>query len=113
MSHMFSYHLLSETPVDLLALHQLNPQRYPFLLESVVAGHAHARFDILFAFPQQAIVLDAQYRLWIDGHKVSHDDFLDQLDKSWQQGRQPRQTVIDIPFRGGWFVYLGYELAAD
>jgi len=108
---MFSYHLLSKTPVDLLALHQLNPQRYPFLLESVAAGHGHARFDILFAFPQQAIVLDAQYGLWVDGRKASHGDFLDQLDMSWQQARQPRQAAIDIPFRGGWFVYLGYELA--
>jgi len=107
---MFSYHLLSKMPVDLLALHQFNPQRYPFLLESVAGGHAHARFDILFAFPQQVIVLDAQYVLWVDGRKANHDDFLDQLDMSWQQTRQARQAGVDAPFRGGWFVYLGYEL---
>jgi anthranilate synthase component 1 len=45
--------------IDLLALHRVNPQRYPYLLQSVAHGPlqngAHgadvARFDILFAFP--------------------------------------------------------------
>jgi len=36
---------------DLLALHERNPERYPFLLESV-AGHPQSgRYDLLFAFP--------------------------------------------------------------
>jgi hypothetical protein len=31
---------------DLLALHRLEPQRYPHLLESVARGTPHGRYDI-------------------------------------------------------------------
>ena len=40
---------------DLLRFHELNPQRYPHLLESVAHGEGEssvqARWDVLFAFP--------------------------------------------------------------
>src|SRR3546814_13747422 len=43
--------------VDLLALHRQHPRLFPFLLQSV-AGHPRSgRWDILFAFPQQALRL--------------------------------------------------------
>ena len=84
---------------DLLALHALNPARYPYLLESVVHGTPAARYDILFAFPDATL---------------EGGDFLTQLDCRWSAERQPRDTSASaLPFRGGWFVYLGYELAAQ
>ena len=44
---------------NLLDLHRINPQRYPFLLQSVAHGTAQARYDILFAFPQQSVSVQA------------------------------------------------------
>ncbi len=84
---------------DLLRLHTLNPQRYPYLLESVVHGTAQSRYDILFAFPGQSFTATGQ-------------DFLTQLDEQWQCGPKPG-GVANLPFSGGWFLYLGYELAAQ
>ena len=42
---------LVASDIDLSKLHQLNPQSYPFFLESVAKG-ALGEFDILFAYPQ-------------------------------------------------------------
>ena len=87
---------------NLLNLHRLNPQRYPFLLQSVAQGTAQARFDILFAFPQQRMTLNA-------GEPV---EFLAALDGEWRAA-QVDSARHEAPFHGGWFLYLGYELAAQ
>ena len=87
---------------NLLDLHRLNPQRYPFLLQSVAHGTAQARYDILFAFPQQHVTLSA-------GEPV---DFLATLDREWRAARV-EVANDEAPFHGGWFLYLGYELAAQ
>ena len=84
---------------DLLRLHTLNSQRYPYLLESVVHGAAQSRYDILFAFPGQSFEADGQ-------------EFLKQLDEQWRRERK-QNVVTDLPFVGGWFLYLGYELVAE
>jgi anthranilate synthase component 1 len=87
---------------ELLNLHRLNPQRYPFLLQSVAHGTAQARYDILFAFPQQSLSL----------HAGESADFLAALDHAWRAARVDVATT-EAPFHGGWFLYLGYELAAQ
>jgi anthranilate synthase component 1 len=89
---------------DLLDLHAHNPQRYPCLLESVAHGTSQARYDILFAFPGERITLDTL---------EPGSDFLAQLDQSWQQHTRQGLKDTHLPFRGGWFVYLGYELAGQ
>lgn len=105
-------HCLLEGDCDLLALHAAQPARYPCLLESVVHGTPSARFDILFAFP--GATLELTNLTTLRGKAVEGVDFLAQLDRWWgaerrvEQGDQPM-----LPFRGGWFVYLGYELAAQ
>jgi anthranilate synthase component 1 len=93
--------------VDLLALHRANPQRYPYLLQSVAHGAtSSARFDILFAFPGETIRLDH-----IDNKS---SDFLEQLDRAWQTHRRDKSLGASaLPFSGGWFLYLGYELAGQ
>jgi len=93
--------------VDLLALHRANPQRYPYLLQSVAHGATGStRFDILFAFPGETIRLDH-----IDNKS---SDFLEQLDRAWQTHRRDKSPNISaLPFSGGWFLYLGYELAGQ
>jgi anthranilate synthase component 1 len=98
---------------DLLALAASNPQRYPGLLESVARGNARARHDILFAFPQQRVLLDAVGQVRDgDGHRIE-GHFLDALDRGWSSERIARDDGIAIPFRGGWLLYLGYELVAE
>jgi len=87
---------------NLLDLHRINPQRYPFLLQSVAHGTAQARYDVLFAFPQQHVTLSA-------GEPV---DFLAALDREWRAARVDVANT-ESPFHGGWFLYLGYELAAQ
>ena len=87
---------------DLLALHQYNPQRYPYLLESVAKGEQNCRYDILFAFPQQQIQLTPD--------AINDKDFLSEFDKQWSTESQATEENT-LPFKGGWFLYLGYELA--
>jgi len=84
---------------DLLRLHQLKPERYPHLLESVLHGTPQSRFDILFAFPGETI-------------SSNNQAFLPQLSQSWQQQRLNIEQS-ELPFNGGWFVYLAYELANE
>jgi anthranilate synthase component 1 len=92
-----------EHVVDLLALHRANPERYPFMLQSVAHGTEQARFDILFAFPGGQIQLDD-----------TSEDFLQQLDAHWQTAARDASVMgSELPFSGGWFLYLGYELAAQ
>lgn len=85
----------------LLALHNKYPERYPFLLESVVHGTEQAQYDILFAFP---------------GKKISSSNnskkFLQVLDHQWKKERVDTENS-NLPFSGGWFLLLGYELAAE
>jgi len=87
--------ILEIQKVDLAAICYLNKERYPFLLESV-NHNKNNRYSILFAFPQESIVL----------HEFSDFDFLNELDDLSIQ----KNNDLDLPFTGGWFVYLSYEL---
>lgn len=92
--------------IDLLALHRVNPQRYPYLLQSIAHGTPSARYDILFAFPGKQIRLSTG----------DTTDFLDELDEQCRDNfvrnnLDRKAEKIDLPFTGGWFLYLGYELA--
>jgi anthranilate synthase component 1 len=93
--------------IDLLALHRFQPARYPHLLQST----AHGSYDILFAGPGESLVLHAGGRL--DGPCARADrDFLRSLD-DWFAAESSASGTDELPFSGGWFVYLGYELAAQ
>ena len=87
-------------PSDLRQLHREKPARYPFLLQSTAPGGALGRYDILFAFPGDTLVATPGGR------------FLDALDERWRQECCGKDTGR-LPFTGGWFLYLGYELAAE
>jgi anthranilate synthase component 1 len=88
---------------NLLALHELNPARYPFLLESVSTS-SHARYSLLFAFPQEQIRLD----------KLNEASFCERLDQAWQAAAKSMEIADHtLPFHGGWFLYLGYELVGQ
>lgn len=97
---------------DLLAVHEAFPERYPFLLQSALAG-AQGRYDILFAFPGESLTLEAPGRL--RGPQAdAADGFLSALDAWWrQQGPAQTEPPSGLPFTGGWFLLLGYELARE
>jgi anthranilate synthase component 1 len=98
--------------VDLLDLHRLHPHRYPFLLQSSATTNSLGRFDLLFAFPQDSLELksDGQLR---GPHSDEHSEFLRALDAWWHELRNAEARTTTLPFTGGWFLYLGYELAAE
>lgn len=100
---------------DFLKLHRLNPRRYPFLLESVAHGTAQARYDILFAFPGDTLVLNNKEQLYWKNSELADKDFLHALDQCWVDEKTgPKNSPCsndNLPFCGGWFVFLAYELA--
>ena len=89
---------------DLVDLHASDSLRYPHLLQSTAQG----RYDILFACPEESLVLDAH---GLHGPGSEQADFLAGFDAWWSSLRTPPPAVPSLPFSGGWFVYLGYELA--
>jgi anthranilate synthase component 1 len=103
---------------DLVALHSRHPQRYPHLLASVAHGTPRARYDILFAFPGETLRLASDATLYRDERALGPGDFLDAFDRDWQAqsiaaGENTAPDDVALPFTGGWFVFLGYELVAQ
>jgi anthranilate synthase component 1 len=96
---------------NFLALNERLPKRYPFLLESVDRDTRLSRHDILFHASERSLVLDHQGQLFRDGAEISGSDFLSELDHCWSEERC-EVSASDLPFHGGWFVFLSYELAA-
>ncbi|VAW85504.1 Para-aminobenzoate synthase, aminase component [hydrothermal vent metagenome] len=88
---------------DLAIFAHHNARRYPFLLQSVAHGSAIARFDILFAFPGDTLQLSTL---------AQEGDFLSDFDQIFAAEQcLDDVTKGELPFYGGWFLYLGYELA--
>ncbi|SFF32551.1 anthranilate synthase component 1 [Fontimonas thermophila] len=101
------WHAVVPGAPDLLLLHERQPQRYPFLLESV-AGHPQSgRWDILFADPQAALV-GRDGCTQGPGAERASNDFFAALDR-WVASAGEVLPPQPLPFVGGWFVLLGYE----
>ena len=94
---------------DLARLHRYAPQRYPHLLESVAHGTPQARYDILFAFPGDSLLLEPSGQVSLNDIPQA-GDFLEVFDRHWHAAHIPDQAVA-FPFHGGWFVFLAYEFA--
>lgn len=99
-------------PIDLLALHRIDPARYPMLLESTAHGTAQGRWDMVLATRGEAFRQEADGRVRDHAGRDLGDDFLQALDRAWEALRVPRDEPR-WPFRGGWALLLGYELAAQ
>ncbi len=97
---------------DLLAPAAAFPERYPCLLESVVRGTTQSRYDILFAFPRGRLTLQADGQLSDDAGQQVSGRFLDALDAAWREERLPPSDK-ELPFHGGWVLFLAYELASE
>jgi anthranilate synthase component 1 len=108
---------------DLLELHERHPDRYPILLESVSGAAALGRYDVLLALPGERLVQQPDGSLTGDVATARDSKrFLDALDNwfaslSREAGSASRETGEDRGvgnlFSGGWFLYLGYELATE
>jgi anthranilate synthase component 1 len=98
--------------LDLLALHRQAPSRYPVLLESSAHGTAQGRWDMLFAAGGETLRLDRDGCVRDENDVLVDGPFLAALDRAWQRERVPRDEPR-WPFRGGWVVFLGYELAGE
>jgi anthranilate synthase component 1 len=98
--------------LDLLRLQRLAPDRYPLLLESSAHGTAQGRWDLLLAGTGQALRLDRDGQARDQDGRTLAAGFLPSLDAAWQAERTVRDEPR-WPFRGGWALWLGYELAAQ
>lgn len=97
---------------DLTAACRHEPGLFPFLLESAARGGPQGRCDILFARPDpEMLVLHADGSLTGPHAAAAKGDFLSALDGWWRAEHGGAGSVEDgVPFRGGFFLYLGYEL---
>jgi len=100
---------------DLSALNQFNPQRYPYLLCSSTSKQNNAQYDILIACPQFLLTLNSDKSLSCTNKDVSvASGFFDTLEKLYQKDKKTASsTGSKLPFSGGWFVYLSYEMAEE
>ena len=99
---------------DLLELHEAHPTRYPVLLESVDSEATNGRYDLLLALPGEQLIGEGGGELRYPDGSIGQGSFLDALD-DWcareRSGHDPQQG--EHLFTGGWFLYLGYELAGE
>lgn len=107
---------------DLLRLHRRSPPRYPLLLQSTSSALQGAsappragmsRWDMLLVADGTQLRLERDGRVRdARGDAVGEDDFLSALDDAWRRLLLPREEPR-WPFRGGWALFLAYELAAQ
>ena len=98
-----------ECKYDLPGIATALPERYPFLLDSAAAGPL-CEHSLLLRTSGEQLCLHADGV--ISGPKGS-GGFLDRLDQWYQKEKQTPSAAAVWPFTGGWFLYLGYELAAE
>ena len=85
--------------VSLAAIQQQNLERYPYLLESIVHEYEEGNHSFLFLYPQEIIECT---------DKADVSGFLEELEQRYLESRHD-DMVTQLPYIGGWLVYLGYE----
>jgi len=94
---------------SLLELHRQSPERWPYLLASSASAGELARWSLLLRTSGQTLALGADGRLSGPGTSAT---FLGRL-KQWAGPARRGDNEIPLPFTGGWFIYLGYELVGE
>jgi anthranilate synthase component 1 len=110
---VISRRVSSSGTADLLALQSADPHYYPFFLCSSANGTAEGRYDILMAAPGEQLWLDQSLQLHGDDSSPANSRFLDALDRVWEREAVEPDAEFTLPFSGGWFVFLAYELATQ
>jgi len=94
------------------------PQRYPLLLDSAAAGPL-SRVSLLLGEPSAALWLTADGRLGALGFTPRGTGFLEALENWWRTERAATSHLLagdtraELPYDGGWALFLGYELAHE
>jgi anthranilate synthase component 1 len=93
----------------------LQPDKFPALFDSVASG-ALGRRSILAAYPRAALWAAPSGHVIAQGVTLTASSFLQALEQWWrQEGASPRRGpgASELPFAGGWVIFLGYEAAAE
>jgi len=92
-----------DSPPDLIALARAWPKDFPFLLESSALS-SHGRHSMLLLAGEETLTAG------VEGADPAN--FLAQLGDWYEDQRHSAdKNLAEVPFRGGWFLYLGYEMA--
>jgi anthranilate synthase component 1 len=95
---------------DLLGLTEKFPKKFPYLLESSARGPLGTRSLLLFA-GDEILLLHPETGLSGPGEG---DSFFERLNDWFLQASVVMEPVeTDLPFVGGWFIYLGYEAVGE
>ena len=98
-----------ESKYDLPGIATALPGRYPYLIDSVAAGPLSEN-NLLLRTSTEQLCLHTNGRISGPGDAGG---FLERLDHWYQREKQTSSGTAAWPFNGGWFLYLGYELAAE
>lgn len=98
-----------ECPHDLAGIATSLPDVYPYLLDSAAPGPL-GQLSLLLRSSGERLCLhnDGQ----VTG-PAGGTGFLERLDHWFKREKSPPREQTHWPFTGGWFLYLGYELAAE
>ncbi len=96
-------------PSGLLSLSSRFPDQFPFLLESSATGPLGRHSLLLFA-GEEELRVDPITGLHGPGQG---DSFFARLESWYQSAKIDADGATSIPFIGGWFLYLGYEISAE
>ncbi|HEY3785917.1 MAG TPA: aminodeoxychorismate synthase component I [Steroidobacteraceae bacterium] len=102
---------LDVAPEVLRRLATRHPDRYPVLFDSAADGPL-SQTSILVAEPRASLWLDREGRLGADALVPRGTSFLEALENWWLAERLPA-TPGELPFCGGWALFLSYELAQE
>ena len=108
-----------------------NKKCYPYALISSASQSQNkpstlnaniGQYDIVFAYPQQSLCLDKNKQLFYcdaDANRSIEapveESFFDELNRLCEQHKRSvdASSKTTIPFYGGWFVFLSYEMAEE
>ncbi len=95
------------SPPDLLQVHRNYPQRWPYLLASTAGADGLARWSMLLRATDERLALPFE-------QLSARPGFLEQI-ADWQRREScpAGAEEPELPFLGGWFLYLGYELVGQ
>ncbi len=98
-----------EYAYDLTGIAAALPDRYPYLLDSAAPGPL-GEYSLLMRVNGEQLCLHGNGSISGPGKGES---FLDRLNDWYQREKHSKSEAGTWPFIGGWFLYIGYELAAE
>ena len=98
-----------KSSLDLQSIAAGLPRQYPYLLDSAACGPL-GEYNLLLRTNGEQLCKFSDGSITGPGEG---DSFLTRLNDWYLREKKPAAGMDGIPFTGGWFVYLGYELAAE